>query len=449
MKGRFTIPGKTGRRLRRAIAILTLPGLLFALLGIVIGIAYFVLEPTELHVTVAADRPDDVRVIREAVRLMDARSGNLRLRTLLAKDASAAGELLRAGKAQLAVLGSEELSTGDFQTVLVVRTDALVVLARPGGKVKTSADLGSARIAFVRADRLNRVLTETVTFAAKITTARDWVTVDPSRLATVWTDEKVDAVAVAGPASSRELAEFVSNASRNMRDVKIIDLDFATALANAVPWLEKLDIDQGAFGGKPSRPAEDVTTVGVSTHLVTTGRADNDVIADLVRQLIALRGALNSAHPGYGLLKTPDTDDNSTFVIHPGVKAYVNAERTTLFDRYGDWLYLIAIVVSGIGSLIAATYGWYRNQQRQESVRSVLRLETLYDDIPAARDQQALSKIEEEADAIFRGALKRAASGELGGDQILTVQMAMSELRARISSAAQSLSATTASRRVI
>jgi hypothetical protein len=130
----------------------------------------------------------------------------------------------------------------------------------------------------------------------------------------------------------------VSAAARALRDLRIIPIASAAAIAKGVPWLESIDIDEGAFGGRPSRPAEEVTTLAFSTRLVTTSRLGNDLIADLARQLIALRGALNSELSGYGLVTTPDTYDNSSFVIHPGVKVYVNGERITLFDRYGDWL---------------------------------------------------------------------------------------------------------------
>jgi hypothetical protein len=77
------------------------------------------------------------------------------------------------------------------------------------------------------------------------------------------------------------------------------------------------------------------------------------------------------------------------------------------------------------------------------AVRSILNLERLYDDIAKAHSPKPLSEIDPKADAIFREARKRSAEGELGGDEILTVQMAMNELRARLATAREQLNSTT------
>ena len=47
------------------------------------------------------------------------------------------------------------------------------------------------------------------------------------------------------------------------------------------------------------------------------------LIAELVKQLYILRQNISAAVPGAGLLETPDLDDPTPFLIHPGTRAYV------------------------------------------------------------------------------------------------------------------------------
>ena len=104
-----------------------------------------------------------------------------------------------------------------------------------------------------------------------------------------------------------------------------------------------IEIEQGAFGGRPPRPAESFNTLGYSIRLVTDTKTDSDSIAELARQLFLIRQNLSVAVPGAGLMETPDVDEASAFLMHPGVRAYVNGEQRTWFDRYNDYIYLGAV----------------------------------------------------------------------------------------------------------
>src|ERR1043165_5210996 len=132
----------------------------------------------------------------------------------------------------------------------------------------------------------------------------------------------------------------------------------ARAIAKRVPALEKVEIEQGAFGGHPPRPADSFDTLAFSVRLVATTKSDTDRIAELVKQLYLIRQNISAAVPGAGLMETPDLDEPTPFLIHPGTRAYVNGEQKTLFDRYSDWIYFGAFIMSGLGSVLAGLFGW-------------------------------------------------------------------------------------------
>ena len=61
------LPRATERRLKKGLLLITVPGLIFALLALGIGAAYFILEPTVLRVAVPTDHPYDQRLLRTAI----------------------------------------------------------------------------------------------------------------------------------------------------------------------------------------------------------------------------------------------------------------------------------------------------------------------------------------------------------------------------------------------
>ena len=123
-----------------------------------------------------------------------------------------------------------------------------------------------------------------------------------------------------------------------------------------IPALESVEVDQGAFGGRPPRPAESFNTLGYSIRLVATQKADNETIAELMRQLYLIRQNLSATIPGAGLMEAPDVDEATSFLIHPGVRVYVNGEQRSFLDRYSDLIFIGMFVASGLGSVTTGLF---------------------------------------------------------------------------------------------
>ena len=162
------------------------------------------------------------------------------------------------------------------------------------------------------------------------------------------------------------MGEAIADAARGIKGaIQFIEIEEADAIVKRIPALESIEIEQGAFGGRPPRPAESFNTLGYSIRLVTNTRTDTDSIAELARQLFLIRQNLSAAIPGAGLMETPDVEEASAFLIHPGVRAYVNGEQRTWFDKYNDYIYLGLFLGSGLGSVAAGMFGWMRSGKRQ------------------------------------------------------------------------------------
>ena len=310
-----------------------------------------------------------------------------------------------------------------------------ILLAPSSSKLKKITDFKSARIGVLDIEHAQAVLDPIVAYYNLPADKIQRVPVGHDEIDAAFKSGKIDALFMLGAANSKYVSDAVASAAQTHKELNFIDIDEAKAITKRSPALDAVDIDQGAFGGRPPRPPEDISTLAIGVRVVATSRLSIDTVAEVVRQFVAIRQNLSASFPGASAVEAPDTDDSNSMVIHPGVKSYLNADRVTLMDRYGDWFYLLLFAGSGIGSLIAATFGWFQRQRRQEVMANIGKIEGLLDAVEKARSERTLDEIEQEANGVIRRALQHAARGQLGDSEILTLEMAMSELRARLAAA--------------
>jgi len=260
-----------------------------------------------------------------------------------------------------------------------------------------------------------------------------YVTVKGDDVADSFKLKKIDAMIVVGPVTSKQVIDAISDAARGVKGaIQFIDIAEADAIVKRVPALESIEIDQGAFGGRPPRPADSFNTLGYSIRLVATPKTGTDTIAELVRQLYLLRQNLAAAIPGAGLMEAPDVDEATPFLIHPGVRAYVNGEQKSWFDRYNDWIYLGMFVASGVGSVIAAAFGLLSGRRELDPAAPLRKMQPLLEAAREAPDAAVLDRLEHDADQIFTTVYDRGIKDELSASTIASFDMARTELRRRI-----------------
>ena len=159
-------------------------------------------------------------------------------------------------------------------------------------------------------------------------------------IANAFRQKKIDAIIAVGPVISKQMGEAIADAARGIKGaIQFIDIEEADAIAKRIPALELVEVEQGAFGGRPPRPAESFNTLGYSIRLVTNTRTDTDSIAELVRQLYLIRQNLNAAVPGRRLMEAPDVEE-ATAVPDPSGRARLCERRAADLVRQVQRLYL-------------------------------------------------------------------------------------------------------------
>ena len=339
---------------------LTTSAVVLAVLAVVLGVAHFALRPNEFKVAIPTGDTIDQRVFGLAADTLRTQRAPVRIEVVMVESPKAALDMLEAGKVKLAVVRSDAAMQGKAHTVLIMRREAAVLIATKAGKLKKVTDLPNAMIGITRDGALDGSLLWPVLDYYGIPREKSkHVEVAPDDVANAVRQKKVDAIIVVGSVVSKQVGDIVSEAAKGAKGaIEFIDIEEADAIAKRIPALESVEVEQGAFGGRPPRPAESFNTLGFSIRLVATQKTSSDDMAEFVKQLYLVRQNVNAAIPGAGLMETPDLDEATSFLIHPGVRAYVNGDQKSLFDRYSDWIYFGAFIMSGLGSVVAGMFGW-------------------------------------------------------------------------------------------
>jgi len=260
-----------------------------------------------------------------------------------------------------------------------------------------------------------------------------YVALQNDEIASAFLEKKVDAMIAVGPVTAKQMQDAIADAARGMDGaIQFVEIEEAEAIAKRIPALEQIEVEQGAFGGRPPRPAKTLNTVGFSIRMVTGTSIDTDTIAELTRQLFLIRQNLGGAVPGAGLMETPDIEEASPFLVHPGVRAYLNGGHRTWFEKYNDYIYLGLFFAGGLGSIAAGLFGWMRGRGSRGPNVPWQRIEVVLDAIRDAETCEQLDAAEHETDAIFRAVFGLEAEGKSSAEIIASFNLAMSELRGRI-----------------
>jgi TRAP-type uncharacterized transport system substrate-binding protein len=412
-------------------AFLTACAVALAALAIVAGVVHLALRPSEFKVAVPAGNTLDQRVFGQAADMLRAARAPIRLEVVVAENGTAALEQLDAGKVQLAVLRSDAAAQGKAHTVLIMRREAAVLIAPKAGKLQKVTDLPNATLGITRDGPIDGSLLWPVLDYYGI--ARDkakYVAVPTAEVANALRQKKVDAVLVVGPVSSKQVGDLVAETVRGTKGaINFVEIEEADAIVKRVPALEKIEVEQGAFGGRPPRPAESFDTLGFSVRLVATPKTDTDRIAELVKQLYLIRQNISAVVPGAGLMETPDVDEPSAFLIHPGTRAYASGDQKSLFDRYSDWIYLGAFIMSGLGSVTVGLFGWFGARRDGDPQAPLRKLQELLAAARDAPDTAALDQLELDADDIFHTVYAHGIKDELSASALASFNLGLTELR--------------------
>ena len=404
-----------------------------ALIAVVALTLRFAGGPQVLKVAVGPADGDNAKLIEAIARHLERDGGRIRFVVLPVDDLAQSAKALEQGRADLAVIRSDIAIPQNGATVIILHNDR--VLAAPAGSTITKVTkLFKKRVGLFPATTANAALLDAILAEYEIAPETvQHIMLSGDDLATIVSQKGVDAILSVGPLRGRSIEiATAALASRNRAPV-LIPVDAAEGMAARGPEYQKADIPAGFFRGSPPQPKEDVATISIAVRLEARQNLSEEIVTGLTKRLFAMRRSLQSEVPIAAAMEKPDTEKGSAEAVHPGAAAYYDNNEESFMDRYGDWLYISAMAVSGLGSVIAAMFGLTRARARKAALALVDQLIEVKQIAHTTKELSRLGGLEAQIEDLSTKGLRFARDNNFDEAGLAALRLAIDEARRAIS----------------
>ena len=408
---------------------------MLALVAVVALSAWYFERPTVVRVTVARDTPD-LQLMTAVAGVMSRERETLRMRVVPVESASASAAAIDDGSTDFAVVRTDIDMPRQGQTVAILHRSPVVIMAPGGFGITQIADLRGRNIGVLAprpGAQANARLVDLLLAHYDAGEGTGKVTLTADELPQAFADRRIDALIAVGEPTTNQLNDILSAvAAAGQGQAEFVPVLEGKALAQRSPVFEPVEVPRGAFGGATPRPAQDIQTIGVSTRLVARARVSDGTVGEMVRILFATRPLIAAAAPLANRMEPPSTDKGATLPVHPGAAAYLDGEEETFLDKYSDFIYIGAMLLSVLASAAAALASRLTaaNHARSEELMQLL-LEHLATAREAASSAR-LDELEREADTVLGQALEAGSLRHLDTHRVTALGLAIDQVRLAI-----------------
>jgi len=335
---------------------------------------------TELRLATPSS-PVDSEIVQDIVELIGQDSAITISTTDASLSEEAALDVLTSGQADVALVSNNMPYRPGISTVMPLYPTVLHIGYVAGREFESGTDLfRGARIFAGPPGSASRMMFERFTSRSDLSPA-DFTFVEES-------DDRPDVFVVFAPISPDRLARYPGIrlfSSGSPEDIgKGSSIDAATLLH---PQLKPFVIPVGTYGDATPTP---ILTVAVDMMMVSRSDLSASVVYDLVRELSRLRPALASRRPGLFQRLSDNFDTgNSTFVLHPGLVAYLDRNEPSVYERYSGVAEVVVTIIVALFSAIFAGVRIYHMRRKN-------RIDTFYTDVIAIRSSLGDSSTDDE-----------------------------------------------------
>ena len=414
---------------------------IFLLVAIVLGLTsitaflvYSFAAPSVLRIAVGPVGSEDTKAVVTMLQTFAREKHPIRLRLVPSDGPTGSAELLKVGKADLAVVRSDGNVPPNAATVAILHRDALLIMAPEGRGIRSVADLAGRKIGIVRGFNLNSKLLDLILQHNGVDPAKTTkVSVRPGEVRSAIADGSIDVLLSVGPPSGSVVSQLHSDmfSAAGLPPV-IVKLADAEAIAQRNPTFEVTAVLRGTFGGSPPRPSESVETIGVTHRIVADRGLKEAVVADLAKSLFDVRQTVAAEVPNFARIEAPNTEVLGPMVVHPGASSYFEGEQKTFIEQYGEWIYIGIMAFSLLGSLGAALLSRQFSHRRPAGTSEIDKMLLLLRRARAAATLADLDKVQQDADEAFGRTVERAADSDIDDAVLSAFTIALGEVRTAI-----------------
>ena len=126
------------------------------------------------------------------------------------------------------------------------------------------------------------------------------------------------------------------------------------------------------------------------------------------------------------------TDKDAFIVAHPGAAEYINDDIKSFMERYSDMMYLGAAALSIIGSIFAGIYTKVTRVAPEKASQLATAILDIGERMEYAKSLDALDELQDELEAILRGAVIGLRDGTISSDGLDTFKLGYEFVRDEI-----------------
>lgn len=379
----------------------------------------------------------DHKIAVAASKFLKRERSNIRFKIIPVSDPATSAKALESRIADLSIIRSDLGQPVNGKAIVIMRKSAALITAPPGSKISSVAELRGKRIGVVTDNGFNfddqRLLN---TILAQYNVPKKTVQVIPLEMAQISSaasSKTIDAIFTIGAAGTGPVADVVSLiAGDEGKEPVLLSISQSYAIAQASPAISAVKIVAGAFGGAKPRPVKSIDSIAVTTLLMADAKLKDTVVSAVTRSIFALKPKIAATIPEALRMEAPSTSKDASLPVHPGAIAFLEGEDLSLLMRYGDFIYLGALVLSMIGSAIAAIFGRASSLSRRMMDEKLERLMELLSQTRGASEASVLKLAELEVDNIVASALLQKDGKSLDSDMVSTLGLAVGQVREAI-----------------
>jgi len=388
--------------------------ILFALLTLLLTVAtvwggrIWVRASETLIFAVGAANSDEARFAARLSDVLQNTSSRLHLKILTSPENAKALAQFDRKQADLAILRTDGKIPSRARTIAILEHDILLLLGPGSKKITSLAELKKKKIAILAEGDNNLALVRRILDAPN-------------------NPDGGPRIQMAQPGSTLDKLFGAGGFGYTLNAI-----DEAKALVRKIPGLTEESLSTGTLSSSPAIPDDDLDSVGVQWLLVAQARMTTATAGELARIIYENKADL-ALEDGFASRIEPASTDKDAFIIaHEGAAEYINDDTKSFMDRYSDMLYLAAAALSVIGSVFATIYAQITRVAPEKAGELATAILLIGERIEHANSLDALEALQDELEAILRGAVMGLRDGTISTDGLETFKLGYEFVRDEI-----------------
>ena len=382
----------------------------------------------------------EARFATKLAAVLKNNNSKLRLKIVPNTDSAKALAQFDHRQADLAVLRTDAKVPPRARALAILEHDVLLLISPGNKKIKSLAELKKKKIAILADGDNSAAFVRNILEISDSSDAASRVQMAPPNS----TFDKLLAsggygavIAIAHASTIVKDKRYEQYAKRGGFTLNAIEE--AKALARRNPGISEETLAKGMLSSAPPIPDDDLDTIGLQWLLVAQSKMSTSTAGDLARTIYENKAELALEDGFASRIEPADTDKDAFIVAHQGAAEYINDDTKSFMDRYSDLLYLGAAALSIIGSIFAGIYTKVTRIAPEKAGELATAILDIGERMAHANSLDALDALQDELEAILRGAVIGLRDGTISSDGLDTFRLGYEFVRDEIGMRRESL----------